>query len=84
MAMTILMMVEVMMIDDVDGDNDGDDIDLQSQERVLVLQDQHRPAYHPAQNKISPCTKNITLLKKSPCTKQHITLPRDEMSPKIC
>ena len=46
------------MIDDVDGDNDGDDIDLQSQERVLVLQDQHRPAYHPAQNKISPCTKN--------------------------
>ena len=57
MVMTILMMVKVMMIDAVDGDNDGDDIDLQSQERVLVLQDQHRPAYHPAQNKISPCKK---------------------------
>ena len=34
--------------DAVDDDQDEAGRDLQSQERVLVLQDRHRPAYQPA------------------------------------
>ena len=43
--------------DAVDDDQDEAGRDLQSQEIVLVLQDRHRPAYHPAAKNISPSQK---------------------------